>query len=110
RSTPSPTSSSSSACVPPTASRPRTTSRHTSGEPPGSADPAYDVAGSPVLGRLLADVLLAGHPAPRRYVAARRRGGGDDAEQPTDLDVSHVPGELDDRCRADEPATVQLHH
>ena len=60
--------------------------RATSAEPSRSRDPAYDVARNAVLGRLLADVLLAGHPAPGRYVDARGRVVGDHADQLADLD------------------------
>ena len=65
---------------------------------PASPDPAYDVARDAVLGGLLADVLLTGHPAPRRYVVPRGRVVGDHADQLTDRDVADPARQLDDRA------------
>ena len=48
---------------------------------PPHAEPAYDVARDAVRGGLLADVLLAGHPAPRRDVVPRGRVRGHHADQ-----------------------------
>ena len=48
---------------------------------PASADPAYDVARDAVVGGLLADVLLTGHPAPGRDVVPRGHVAGDDGDE-----------------------------
>ena len=59
--------------------------------------------------RLLADVLLPAHPAPRRDVDAarrRRRRRPRPCRRPSTL--ADAPGQLDDRQRAEHPAAVEL--
>src|SRR5680860_1411294 len=74
-----------------------------------SGEAAYDVAGGAVVGPVLADVLLATHPAPCGYVGPGGRVVRDNREAVTDGNVADVVGEPDDRQRAPHPTAVELH-
>ena len=66
-----------------------------------SGEPPHQVARHAVVGGVLADVLLAAHPAPRRDVVGRGRVGRDHGDDLTDLDLADPLAQLDDRQRAD---------